>query len=105
MIFWQNLILNFLVTIEDVDVAKKIFGVDLPKVKCNYMRPKPPQVVDDVIEIKREMIDNNQMIDVVMDIILSNEFPFLMKIDWAIKFWTTVTLDNQSAKIIYCALD
>ena len=53
MIVCQNLIKNYPVTTEDVNMANRIFGPYISILKGRYTRPKPVQVVYDSIEIPK----------------------------------------------------
>ena len=56
----QNTIKNCPVTVEDIEIGEKIFGPDVSTLKVRTTRKRPKLVVDDFIEIPRELIDNNQ---------------------------------------------
>ena len=55
----QNIIQNFPVTVEEIEILDKIFGPDVSTLKERTTRQSPKVVVDDFIEIPRELIDNN----------------------------------------------
>ena len=52
----MNTIKNNPVTTEDLDIAKKIFGPDISSLKGKTTRRKPVPVIEDYIEIPRELI-------------------------------------------------
>ena len=56
----QNIIHNSPVTVEDTEIEEKIFGPDLSTLKERTTRQRPKFVVDNFIEIPRELIKNNQ---------------------------------------------
>ena len=56
----QNIIHNFPVTVEDIEIAEKIFGPDVYTLKRRTMRQIPKVDVEYFIEIPRELVDNNQ---------------------------------------------
>ena len=56
MVLKQNLFQNCPVTVNDVNLAEKIFGPDVSSLKGRSTRPKPNQVVDDKIEIPTELL-------------------------------------------------
>ena len=43
----QNIIQNFAVVIEDIEIAEKIFGPDVSNLKGRIKRQRPKVVVDD----------------------------------------------------------
>ena len=55
----HNIIHNFPVTSEDIDIVQNIFGSDVSTLKVITTRQIPKVVACDIIEITRELIDNN----------------------------------------------
>ena len=60
MILWHNIIHNFPVTVEDIEIVDKIFGPDVSSLKVITIIQRSKVVVDNFIEITREPIENNQ---------------------------------------------
>ena len=56
----QNIIQNFPVMVEDIEVAENIFVPGVSNLKGRTTRQIPKVVVGDFIEIPSELIDNNQ---------------------------------------------
>ena len=52
----NNIIHNLPVTVEDIDIAEIIFGPDVYTLKGTKMRQRPKLVVEDFIEIPKELI-------------------------------------------------
>ena len=76
MILWHNIIHNFPVTVEDIEIVDKIFGPDVSSLKVITIIQRPKVVVDDFIEITREPIENNQEFILCMDIMFINKQVF-----------------------------
>jgi hypothetical protein len=55
-IIWMNTIKNNPVTMDDVDIAEKIFGPDIATLKGKTTRRTPVPVIEDRIEIPRELV-------------------------------------------------
>ena len=55
-ILHQNIIKNCPVTVEDVNIAERIFGPDVAAIKGRATRPKPPIVHEEQVEIPQELI-------------------------------------------------
>ena len=53
MMIRKSIIRNFPVTVEDIEIAKKIFGPGVSTLKATTTRKTPKMVVDDFIEIPR----------------------------------------------------
>ena len=56
----HNIIQNFPVMVEDTQIADNIFGTDVSTLKKITTRQRPKLVVDDFIEITRELIENDK---------------------------------------------
>ena len=69
----QNIIQNLPVTVEDIDIAEKIFGPNVSTLKVRTTRKSPKVVVDDFIEIPRKLIENNQELIMCMDFVFINK--------------------------------
>ena len=92
----QNIIQNFLVRVEDIEIAQKIFGPDVSILKERTTRQTPKVVVDDLIVIPRELIENNQELILCMDIMFINKQVLFTKIDKERIFRGLVTLANRT---------
>ena len=60
MMIRQKIIHNYPVTFEYIEISEKIFGTDVYTLKGRTIRRRPIVVVDDFIEIPRELIEKNQ---------------------------------------------
>jgi len=61
----QNLIKNCPVTVEDVNLAEKIYGKDSAAIKGKDTRPKAPVLVDNdanKVDIPKELVERNHKI-------------------------------------------
>ena len=56
----KNIIHSFPVTVEDIDVAEKIFGPDVSILNVTKTINRSEVVVDGFIEVPRELIENKQ---------------------------------------------
>ena len=89
----RNIIHNFTVTVEDIDIAEKIFGPDVYTLKGITTRHGPKLVVDDSIKITRELVKNIKELIICMDIMIINQQAFFIKED--IRFHGLVPLLNR----------
>lgn len=102
----MHAIKNCPVTVEDVNVAEKIFGPDIATMKGKMTR-QPSLVVqaDDVIEVPPELKRQYDKMELAIDLMFVNNMPFLTAIDSPIKYRSVVPLKNKDAKEIFKALE
>ena len=101
----QNIIKNCPVTIEDVNIAEKIFGADVGALKGKTTRRRPTPVKDDLVEIPPEIIEQHHDLVFCMDIMYVNGMPMLTGIDRSIRFRSLVPLPSRTAPELYKGLD
>jgi len=76
-ILQMSSIKNDPITIEDVNIAEKIFGPNVGSLKGKTTRQKPLPVVDDFIEIPKGLVDKQQNVTLCIDVLKINGIPFL----------------------------
>jgi hypothetical protein len=76
----MNAIRNCPVTTEDVNSAKKIFGLNMSSLKGKSTFRKSTPVQEDTVEIPEELIANNCEIELCIDIMYVNECGFITTI-------------------------
>jgi hypothetical protein len=103
-IITMNAIKNLPVTIEDINLAEKIFGPDIGALKGKTTRQKPTPVINDYIEIPEELINNHQKVTLCMDGMKINGIPFLTTVSRHIMYRTAQWLPNQTSKAYRSAL-
>ena len=101
----MNQIKNCPITLEDIKVCEKIFGLNIAALKGKTTRSKPPVVVNDWVEVPRELKLAHQGIILCADILFIEEIPFLMTVSKHLKFITIRFLPNQKKDTIAKALD
>ncbi len=101
----QNLIQNCPVTSEDVNIAEKIFGEDIGKLKGKSTRRRPVPVREDWVEIPPEIVETHKNIQYCMDVMYVNGMPMLTGIDKTIRYRSLVPLNSRTAEALYEGLD
>ena len=94
----MNLISNNPVTTEDIEMAERIFGPDIGSLKGKTVRRKPAQVVNDNIEVPRELIASQYAITLCVDIVYVNGLQFLTTISKNLKYRTAQYIPSRSSK-------
>ncbi len=79
---------NCPITLEDVKISQKIFGPDVYAIKAKTVRKKPKVVVNDYVEIPKELIQAHKGIELCTDIMFIDEVAFLVTMSKYIKFIT-----------------
>jgi hypothetical protein len=62
----MNSIKDFLVTVSVVDLSETIYGPDVASLKGKVARKRPTPVVQDIVEIPRELIEAQHWVDLVL---------------------------------------
>jgi hypothetical protein len=101
----MNAIRNCPVTMEDVNIAEKIFGPDMSSLKGKPTRRKSTPVREDTVKIPEELIANNRENELCIDIMYVNECGFMTTIDRTIRFRSAIPIENCTHNEYYCVLD
>ena len=63
----MNTIKNNPVTVDDINIAEKVYGPDIGSLKGKTTRRKPKPVVKDYVEIQRELKETHQDVELAID--------------------------------------
>jgi hypothetical protein len=92
----MNLIVNNLVTTEDIEIAEEIFGPDVGSLKGKTTRMKPNPVVNNYIDIPQELMLKQQNIVFCIDSIKVNGLLFLTTISKNVCYWTAQYIESKT---------
>jgi hypothetical protein len=87
------------VTTEDVDIAEKIFGPDLATLKGKTTRRAPVPVIENRIEIPRELITTQYSVTLCLDGMKVNDISFLTTISKNLMYRTARYIQRPLASV------
>jgi len=99
----MNAIKDCPVTVDDIILAKKIFGLDVASLKGKKVRQTPTPVVAEIIEIPRELMAAQEEVELCIDTFFINPLPFFSTISRNIKYRTCDFVQAQTVAK-YCAV-
>ena len=82
------------VTAQDVDVALKIWGPSVALLKGKTVRRKPPLVLEDIVEIPKELWKLHKRVTLTIDIFFVNSAPYFATLILRICFLLVTHLKN-----------
>ena len=91
-------------TIEDVNIAEKIFGLDVGSIKGKTTREKPAPIVSDFIEIPHELIEAQRNVTLCIDTMKINSLPFLVTVSRKILYRTAEWVTSHKVPVYRSAL-
>jgi hypothetical protein len=94
-IIQSNLIVNCLVTTDDIDRAEKIYGPSVPILKGKTARQAPNRVISGYVVVPPQIMSANKHVSLSGDLFFLNKAPFFATISDHIKFTTAKHLANH----------
>jgi hypothetical protein len=98
-IIWMNAMRNNPITTEDVNIAKKIFGPDVTTLKGKTTHCTPVPIIEDRIEITRELITPQYSVTLCLDGMKVNSISFLTTILKNLMYQTAQYIQHSLASI------
>ena len=80
----QQLIKNCPVTLDNIDQAEKIFGLDMGTLKGKSTQKKPTPVKHNNIDIPPEILEKHYNMTLCIDIMFVNFMPMFTTINWTV---------------------
>jgi hypothetical protein len=105
MIIKSNKIRNLPVTLDDINIAERIFGPDIGALKGKTTRQKPAPVVSDNIDIPKKLVDNHANVTLCIDGMKINGLTFPTTVSRNIMYRTAEWVPNQTSQAYRSVLD
>jgi len=99
-----NAIKNNPVTTADIDIAEKIFGPNISTLKGKTTRRKPVPVVEDHINIPRELIAAQHSVTLCIDGMKVNGLSFLTTVSKNLFYRITQYIEKQTTDVYQASL-
>jgi len=85
-------------TIEDIKIAKDIFGPSILVLKGKTRHTKPSPVIYDIVNVPNNLKNLHKVMILDADVFFVNNIPFLCAISHNVEFTTSLHLHNQTKK-------
>jgi len=89
-----NMLKDCPVNSQDVDVALKVWGNQVPMLKGKTVRWKPPVVTEDVVQVPKQIWLLHRRVTLVIDIVFVNKIPYFATLSLRICFLSVTHLSN-----------
>ena len=101
----MNAIKNCPITLKDIDIAEQIFGKDINTLKGKTVRNKPIPVIQDYIQVPKEIKKIHSNIELCVDIMYIQNIMFLVTISKRIKYTTIDPIPSRRKSDMLNAFD
>jgi hypothetical protein len=99
----SNQIKDCPVTIQDIDVARKIWGKNISALKGKTTRSKTHPVARDYVKVPKELLKLHKEVFMATDIFFMNKIPFFLTLSWKICFTALNHLADRTVSQIFKA--
>ena len=99
-----NMLKDCPVISQDVDVALKVWGNQVPMLKGKTIRRKPPVVTENVVQVPKEIRLLHRRVTLLIDIFFVNKIPFFATLSLRICFLSVTHMSDRKAPTIFKAL-
>jgi hypothetical protein len=91
----SNQIRDCLITAQDVNVALKIWGPSVALLKGKTVRHTPPVVVQDIVEVPKEIRENHKRVTLMINNFFVHRVPYFVTLSLRICFLSVMHMTNQ----------
>jgi hypothetical protein len=97
----SNAIRNNPITLEDMNIAERIIGPEIERVKGTTRRTKPTPVICNYIEIPEELINNQKNVTLCIDTMYVNGIAFLTTVARNLQYRSAEPIIGKKGKEVY----
>jgi hypothetical protein len=102
-VIWSNQIKDCPMTIQDIDVAKKMWGKNIAALKGKTTRSKTHPVTRDYVKVTKELLKLHKEGFLTTDIFFVNKIPFFLTLSRKICFTAVNHLADRTVLQIFKA--
>ena len=95
---------NCPIRIEDINIAQNIFGPDMATLKGKSTRKNPKPVLEDWIELPKEILEKHNRIELCIVVMYINGVGLMTAIDRTIKYRSVEYIESKHASAYMKAL-
>ena len=103
-ILQSNQVMDCPVTVQDAEIAYRIWGPNITELKGKTTRKTPTLVKLDIVQIPKEIRELHQCMSLSVDIFFVHNTPFLITLSRNIRFTTVTYLSDRCTQTIFKAL-
>ena len=100
----ERLIPNCTITVQDIDNARAIFGVDIGALKGKSTRATPPPVKSNAVPVPPALFKQHQRVVIAADIMYVNGIAFFVSISHKIRFASAEAIANREKQTLWASV-
>ena len=105
LIIRQKILKNCPVTVDDINIAERIYGKDIAALHGKTTRKRSKVVYNDYVEVPPELITQHENISLALDLMFVNGLPMLTSIDLTVRHRALVPLNTRTVPDLCEAID
>ncbi len=99
------MIRNCPITIQDIEIAEKVYGKSVGALKNKTVRVKPDPVVTNYVAVPPDITNNNKYVTLSCDIMYVQQILFFITVSCNLHFMTIENIPNRKAQTLIACCD